>query len=205
MAMRLDYVGQTLTFQPLKDYRHSGGGTAVPIRFYDDLPLVDATLDGHPGLFSIDTGNSGTVVVQHIWADRVGIGEAMRHGLELASFGAGGISHNWEQRMDSLKIGDAPPVNGVLARYASDAKGSFASRVEAGNIGNQVLPYFNVTFDYAHEQMWLEPRPGFTPVPARRVHHRDLDRRQSGGDRRPEEGRPHHRDRRRGGEASGPA
>jgi predicted aspartyl protease len=164
MALRIDYVGQTINFQPLATYRHEGPGTAVPLQFFDDLPLVEASLEGHPGIFSVDTGNSGSLVVQHIWADRVGLGERMKSGLSTTSFGAGGASANWASRIDQFTLGGTT-LSGIVGRYASDRKGAFSSIVEAGNIGNEILPNFVVTFDYGHEQMWLEPSAGFKPLP----------------------------------------
>ncbi len=164
LATRIDYVGRTMTFEPVGAYRHTGPGTTVPISFQEDIPLVPATLDGHPGVFAIDTGNAGSLVVQHVWADKIGIGEKMRAGVSLSSFGAGGESKNFASRVDTLTLGDTT-LRGLIGRIANDRKGAFASTVEAGNIGNEVLPSFIVTFDYGREQMWLEPRPGFTPNP----------------------------------------
>ena len=164
MAISIDYVGQTMTFEPLAKYRHDGKGTAVPISFYEDIPLVPATLEGHPGSFAVDTGNSGSLVVQHVWSDKVGLTDRMKNGLAMTSFGAGGESRNWASRMDVLSLGGNTVV-GFVSRYTQDKKGAFASISEAGNIGNEILPNFIVTFDYGRQQMWLEPRPGFKPLP----------------------------------------
>jgi hypothetical protein len=164
MAIGIDYVGQTMTFEPLAKYRHDGEGTAVPISFYEDIPLVPATLEGHPGTFAIDTGNSGSLVVQHVWSDKVGLTDKMKNGLAVSSFGAGGESRNWASRMNILTLG-GNSIIGFVGRYTQDKKGAFASISEAGNIGNEILPNFIVTFDYGREQMWLEPRPGFEPLP----------------------------------------
>ncbi|HEX4505368.1 MAG TPA: aspartyl protease family protein [Alphaproteobacteria bacterium] len=162
MAITIDYVGQTMTFDPLAAYHHTGEGTAVPIAFSDDIPLVPATLESHPGIFAIDTGNSGSLVVQHVWSDAVGLTDRMKNGLAMSSFGAGGESKNWASRMGTLTLG-GNTVMGFVGRYSQDKKGAFSSISEAGNIGNEILPNFVVTFDYAHEKMWLEPRPGFRP------------------------------------------
>ena len=164
MAITIDYVGQTMTFRPLAAYRHSGRGTALPISFSDDIPLVPATLEGHPGIFAIDTGNSGSLVVQHVWADKVGLSDRMKTGFAMSSFGAGGESRNWASRVDMLALG-GNTIMGFVGRYTQDKKGAFSSISEAGNIGNEILPNFVVTFDYGHEQMWLEPRPDFKPLP----------------------------------------
>jgi len=164
MAISIDYVGQTMTFEPLAKYRHEGKGTAVPISFYEDIPLVPATLEGHLGTFAVDTGNSSSLVVQHVWSDAVGLTDRMKNGLAMTSFGDGGESRNLASRMDRLSLG-GNTIIGFVGRYTQDKKGAFASISEAGNIGNEILPNFIVTFDYAREQMWLEPRPGFRPLP----------------------------------------
>jgi predicted aspartyl protease len=164
MAITIDYVGRTMTFQPLAQYSHNGPGTAVPVSFTEDIPLVPATLEGHAGTFAIDTGNSNSLVVQHVWSDKVGLSDRMKTGLAMSSFGAGGESRNWASRMDMLSLG-SNTIIGFVGRYTQDKKGAFSSISEAGNIGNEILPNFIVTFDYGHEQMWLEPRPGFKPLP----------------------------------------
>src|SRR6185312_11658722 len=141
---------------------HGGKGSAVPISFTEDIPLVPATLEGHPGIFAIDTGNSNSLIVQHVWSDQVGLTDRMKNGLAMSSFGAGGESKNWASRMDRLTLG-GNTIMGFVGRYSQDKKGAFSSISEAGNIGNDILPNFVVTFDYAHEKMWLDPRPGFKP------------------------------------------
>jgi hypothetical protein len=161
-AVRFDYRARTLTFQPLGTYRYSGSGTALPITFSDDMPLVPAKLDGHSGDFALDTGNSGSLVVQHLWAKRVGLAEQMKHGVETRSFGSGGISRNWASRATNFEIAGVrlPPL---VARYAEDAKGAFSSRTEAGNVGTDVLAGFVVDFDYRRGQVWFQPVPGYEP------------------------------------------
>ena len=49
--------------------------------------------------------------------------------------------------------------------YAADQKGSFSSRTESGNVGNEILAHFTVDFDYLHGQLWFEPVPGYVPRP----------------------------------------
>jgi hypothetical protein len=163
-AVKLDYANRRLTFSPLSTYRHLGGGEQVPIRFNDDMPLVKARLNNIEGDFSIDTGNGGTLVVQHVWAERHGLAETMKQGLALVSYGMGGESRNWASRAKSFELGGTR-LPGTILRYAEDQAGSFSSRVEAGNIGNAILPYFTVVFDYAKGDAWLEPTHGFEPPP----------------------------------------
>jgi len=147
LAVRLDYRNRTMTFWPRESYRHDGQGIAAPITFSDDIPLVRAHLEGNPGDFALDTGNAGSVVVQHVWAEDHGLAEEMKRGVEMVSFGSGGESRNWASRVSDFELADQS-FHHVVARYAEDKKGAFSSRTEAGNVGAQVLANFTLDFDY---------------------------------------------------------
>ena len=167
LAVRLDYRAETMTFWPRQTYHHSGPGTPVEITFSDDIPLASAQLNGIPGVFALDTGNGGSTVIQHIWAESHGLAEQMKRGLEMVSFGSGGETKNWASRIRDFEIG-GHNVQSIEARYAEDKKGSFSSRTEAGNVGTDVLANFTLEFDYARNQIWFEYVPGFTPPPFQR-------------------------------------
>lgn len=129
----------------------------------EDIPLIDARLDGMLGSFALDTGNGGTTVIQQIWADGNGLAESFRQGLESVSYGAGGISHAWTRRANTLEIAGTT-LERPITRLATDKAGAF-SRTEAGNIGTEVLAHFTLTFDYARQRICFEPKPGFVPRP----------------------------------------
>ena len=154
-AMRLDYRSRTLTFEPLSAHRHRGGGTAVPIFFSDDEPLLVAKINGLAGDVGLDTGNSGALIVQGRWADAHGLGEQMMRGFPSLGFGMGGASSAWSSRVDFEIAGRVIPQ--VVARYIADTKGAFSSRTESGNVGNEVMQNFTLEFDYGRGQIWFEP------------------------------------------------
>jgi hypothetical protein len=164
LAMRLDYRNRTITLWPRETYRHEGTGLAVPIAFTDDIPLLHAQLEGKSGDFALDTGNGGSVVVQHLWAESNGLAGAMKRGIEMMSFGSGGESRNWASRVSDFELADHS-FHHIVARYAEDRRGAFSSRTEAGNIGTQVLANFTLDFDYANSRIWFQFVPGFTPMP----------------------------------------
>jgi hypothetical protein len=166
-AMQLDYRDRTLAFEPLSGYRHQGGGSAVPIFFGDDQPLLVAKIDGVSGEVGLDTGNSGTLVVQGIWADNHGLKQQMTSGFPSLGFGTGGVSPNWTSRADLDLAGHLFPR--IIAHYAEDKKGAFSSRTEAGNVGNDILASFALAFDYGHGEIWFEPVPGHVPQPFARA------------------------------------
>ncbi|MEO7323404.1 MAG: aspartyl protease family protein [Dokdonella sp.] len=163
-GVRLDYRAKTLTLRPRVGYRHVGGGTSLRMTFSDDLPLVQATLEGKGGDFALDTGNGGSLVVQHLWAERVGLAQRLKGGIEMVSYGAGGASRNWASRADHFRIA-GQDLRRLEARYAEDKHGSFSSRTEAGNIGTDVLAQFTLDFDYGSRQVWFESTPGWSPSP----------------------------------------
>lgn len=154
-AMRLDYRARTLTFEPLAGYRHRSGGTAVPIFFSDDEPLLVAKINGLAGDVGLDTGNSGSLIVQGKWADAHGLKEQMMRGFPSLGFGIGGTSSAYSSRADFEVAGRLLPR--IVARYVADSKGAFSSRTESGNVGNDILANFTLDFDYGHGQIWFEP------------------------------------------------
>ncbi len=161
-AMELNYHAKTLTFRPIAS-APPGHGTAVPISFTDDQPTYTAKIDGIAGANGLDTGNSGALVVQGIWAQNNGLRARMRQGLVTAGFGAGGMSQNWAVRADVEVAGVAFPH--IVASYSEDKKGAFSSRIEAGNIGNRIYENFTLGFDYRRNIVWFDPQPGPFPAP----------------------------------------
>jgi Aspartyl protease/PDZ domain len=156
-AMQLNYQEKTLAFEPLSVHQHQGGGIAVPIFFSDDMPLLVAKIDDLAGDVGLDTGNSGSLVVQGIWANQHGLKERFTSGFPSLGFGMGGASSNWTSRADFEIAGHR--FERIIARYAADTKGSFSSRTESGNLGNQILANFTLDFDYGHGEIWFEPVP----------------------------------------------
>jgi hypothetical protein len=160
-AIRLDYGKKSLSLQSLSGYKYEGMGTAVPIFFSDDQPLFDAKIANVPGQIALDTGNSGTLIVQGVWADGHALQRQMMSGFPSLGYGMGGASQSWSSRVDFEVAGTL--FRGVIAHYSKDQKGAFSSRTEAGNVGNDILAGFTLEFDYAHGEVWFEAAPGHAP------------------------------------------
>jgi Aspartyl protease/PDZ domain len=156
-TMQLNYREKTLTFEPLSGYQHRGGGVAIPIFFSEDMPLLVAKIDGLSGDVGLDTGNSGTLIIQGIWADRHGLKQQLMSGFPSLGFGIGGASSSWSSRADFEIAGRR--FERIIAYYAPDTKGAFSSRTESGNLGNEILANFTLDFDYGRGQIWFEPVP----------------------------------------------
>jgi hypothetical protein len=164
LAVRLDYRHHTLTFWPPESYKPSSSANALPITFADDIPLLRAQLNGIPGDFALDTGNTGSLLVQHVWADHHGFGDEMKRGIPIVAFGSGGVSPSWASRLSDFELAGSS-FHHIVAVYAEDKQGALSSRTEAGNIGDVILQNFALDFDYSHERIWFERVPDFTPPP----------------------------------------
>ena len=163
-AVALDYAARTVTLTPLAQFAPPQSGVAVPIKFADDCPLIDGSLNGLPGIIAIDTGNSGDPVIQGRFARRTGLDKAFEGGIDLVSTGQGGDAVSTEARLDELGLGPVRLAH-VLARVAYDRAGAFSSRSEAANVGESILRLFKVTFDYRRVTMTLERQNGSEPPP----------------------------------------
>ena len=164
LAVRLDYRNHTLTFWPRDSYRPPSSAKAVPITFADDIPLLGAQLNGISGDFALDTGNTGSLLVQHVWADHHGFGDEMKLGIAMVAFGSGGASQTWASRLADFELAGSS-FHHIVGVYATDTQGALSSRTEAGNIGSDILQNFTLGFDYSHERIWFDLVPGFTLPP----------------------------------------
>jgi hypothetical protein len=160
-AVTFDYDHQQLVLQP---YDHGAApaaqqGNVLPLRFTDDMPLAEAEIDGHRGVFGIDTGNSGLTLVFPQWAGRAGIAGRYAQGAPAPTGGVGGqfMAHFAHTR--SMQFG-SDPLDNVVALLTRDDAGATGNPSEAGNIGQDVLSRYNVHFDYRRGEMVLMPRAG---------------------------------------------
>jgi S1-C subfamily serine protease len=70
----------------------------------------------------------------------------------------GGPSRGYVTRGAELAIGPVK-IPGVVTSLSTQKKGSFADASYQGNIGGGTLKRFVVTFDYAHQTMYLKALP----------------------------------------------
>lgn len=156
-ATRLDFAAQTITLTRLDAYRHHGPTHAIPIVFQDDMPLATARADGHPGLFGIDTGNSGTLILFGDFLRHTGLRVQYPNGKVAVASGTGGEDAVRIETLRRFTFGGATLTNFPCA-FTDMHSGSFASWTEAGNLGVRILWHFTPTFDYARGVVDLDPR-----------------------------------------------
>jgi len=153
-AITMDYKAEKVTLRPAEHFEYHGSGTALPLQFTSDMPLCAASIDGHSGVFGIDTGNNTDVIVFHAWAVENGLGFG-QHAGGLVGSSVGGDLKLGKGHIKRFLIGGFD-LGATDVLFSSDTSGSLSARAEAGNLGNSILSRFTVTFAFQSGSMYLE-------------------------------------------------
>jgi hypothetical protein len=168
-AVRLDYGDRTVTFTPLSAFRYRGDGTAVPFTFETDpdAPMVVAAADGYPGLFGVDTGNAGSLILFGDFLKRTELGARYSGGTLTIGHGTGGSNMGHLETLRRFTIADHN-IRDIATDFTQMKSGAFAAWTQAGNMGLTILSRFIPTFDYARQTIYLDPEHRPTPIPKNR-------------------------------------
>lgn len=163
MAVRIDYGAKTITFTDPARFQPGDAGAAMHFKFYDHLPQVEGDVDGLPAVFDIDTGSRSQVdITTPFSAAHAFYARYPRQAYATTGWGVGGATHDYVVRLPSLSLGGVR-VTDVPAGLSDSKRGSISDANFGGNVGTGLLRRFVVTFDYAHQTMWLKP---LDPQPA---------------------------------------
>jgi hypothetical protein len=135
----------------------------VPFVQTDPLPALLASVNGHEGLFLIDTGGP-EIALDSAFAASAGIGAAAGVPGVQGTFAGGkqapvSFGRIGKFSLGTLDVADVPAVLLDTKAYASVAGG----KPVAGVIGTQFLSRFLATIDYPEGKLVLEPRDAFPP------------------------------------------
>jgi hypothetical protein len=161
LPIRVDFEKQQITFYDQKGFTYSGDGVPVPFRFQDAFFVAEGSVDGIPGLFSIDTGDMFSLslyapfVAQHDLVRHYG---ATIHGY--AGEGFGGADTGFYARAHTLQLGSMS-VTRPITVLSQDTQGAESSSAIAGNIGLRILKQFTLVFDYPHGKLYLEKNASY--------------------------------------------
>jgi PDZ domain/Aspartyl protease len=163
-TVQIDRTKKTVTLTPLELFKGHPGGVALPIRFTGSAPLTAGSFEGVAGDFELDTGNAGPAIIEGFWAQEHGLAERLSRGIEANSHGTGGSMKTIHSRGD-LALGPVMLPHTVVTYAGNVERGAFATHTQAGVIGESSLYQYDMTYDYGHEVVWIDPVPKVDPRP----------------------------------------
>lgn len=163
-VVTIDYERGRLVLTRPEAFEYGGAGKVIPFTFDGHTPQVQGAIDGHEGLFTIDTGSRSSLTLHGPFAAESGLAE--KHAAAprvLSGWGVGGGVRARVVRAGVLRLGKEE-VRAPVMDISDQEKGAFADSHVAGNVGGGVLKRFTVTFDYGEKRMILE-RNGLYALP----------------------------------------
>lgn len=156
---RIDFTTSRITLTPSATFRPERGDEPAPLSFEDTTPMVEATLDGLPGTFLVDSGSSFEIALTAPFVAAHDLTRRYPSSVNLAAGqGLGGATYARLARGKLFTIGRSALGDPVL-QLSSDRAGTLASKKYAGIIGVDALKRFTVTFDYSRRVMYLASTP----------------------------------------------
>jgi len=157
-AVQIDREKKTITLTPLESFKDHPKGVALPIRFTGSAPIAAGKFDGIAGDFELDTGNASPTIIEGFWAQEHGLAEQLGLGIEANNHGIGGSLKTIHSRGD-IAIGPIRLPHIVVMYAGNVERGALATHMQAGVIGESSLYQFDMTYDYGHELVWIDPVP----------------------------------------------
>jgi predicted aspartyl protease len=157
MVTAIDYGRNIITFtDPTRFHPSKDLGIAVPFVFYDHLPNVTGSIGDLSATFNIDTGSRSEIDITSPFVAAYQLRAHFPTGTSaVTGWGVGGPTRDYMVRLPSLKLGEVE-VDQIAAGLSEDKGGSISNPNYSGNIGGGLLKRFVVTFDYAHQVMYLK-------------------------------------------------
>jgi hypothetical protein len=157
----IDYAKGVITLIKPSAFKPPTDAVAVPFKFDEHIPMIEATVDGVSGEFEIDTGARSALTVMGPFAEANHLAERY-HATRSATagYGMGGPAKELLARAAELKIGSIT-LKQPVTLIAGGKTGAGAAMRTAGNIGGDLLRRFTLTLDYGHQMLYLQPNAAF--------------------------------------------
>lgn len=162
-VVKVDYENSLVTFYEPASFADPAGVAFIPAETGSGHPIVEMAVGGHRGLFVVDLGNPGPIILDGGYvAEHDLIAEADAK-LPALMRGAGGpkATEAWVVRMGEATIGPykvAGPI--VVLPAAADAVPLCGDDL-VGNAGWEVLSRFTFYVDYPGDRLGLAPSARF--------------------------------------------
>ena len=165
VVVEIDYVRQTVRLYDPGAYKYSGKGTAFALKFDGQVPVVRAkfTLPGqrtHEGDFVVNTALDASLVISERFAETHRIFSSHLKTISSSDPEIEDGTNIVLGRLTEFQIGRFA-VRSPIAAFVRQSPNSSTDSNRAGVIGGGMLRRFTVIFDYAHQQLILDPNTHF--------------------------------------------
>jgi len=148
----IDFQKSTVTLYPATFDPHALGMATLPVQLDDGVPRVEASFEGVPGFFLVDTGAMGTVAYGTYVRKLKSSTPLLEQGLSLSA--VGGVVPAQLKRLTDLRFGGIH--FGDAAVFVPSAS-TFNLSDYDGILGRDVLSQYQLFFDYAKRQLYIKP------------------------------------------------
>jgi hypothetical protein len=166
-VVRLDFDQMIMTLTRPEAYHFDGHGTIIPFHFQDNEPEVKGAVDGIAGLFTLDTGDNTSLLLIAPFARHHHLVERYQADIPAGGLAVTATRGVWARKraqsvtLDGADGRTAVEVHDPLTYISLQQSGFDANQNVSGVIGLGILRQFNLTFDYARQQLILEPNHFF--------------------------------------------
>ena len=151
---RIDYGAGVITLIDTRHFDPKDAGTPVKFDFHAHIPEVNGTFEGLPAKYIVDTGARFELMLTKSFAAQADLRAKHPNGIDsVYGWGVGGAVRGYVTRASEMRLGDVQ-VNDVVTDLSLQDRGGLS-----GSIGGGILKRFVVTLDYAHQTIYLKPRP----------------------------------------------
>jgi predicted aspartyl protease len=155
---RFDYAKGELTLYPTGGFVPPSGVESLPITLVSDRKIiVEATVAGITGMYSIDTGKQGALAIFRPSVERYDLRRKLGPGVRMVTgTSVGGRLLGDMVRVPEMMIG-SHRLDNVLTDLSLSTTALYGSDGWMGNIGAYIWRRFAVTIDYRGRRLYLEP------------------------------------------------
>lgn len=159
-VVEIDHAAQLINLYEPRGYHYDGRGEAIPLEVrqreaFVRAPFTSAKSGTITGLFLIDTGLIGALILNRPYVEKRGLLPPDEQTTPFEICGIGGTSKSRIGTLESLRLGSTD-VKAPVTLFSQAADGNLSREDFDGMIGNAILRRFNVVFDYSRSRMFLE-------------------------------------------------
>lgn len=165
-VVEIRYAERQLNLSDPRTYINENPEKSIPITLENNTPHIHARITlGNgaviEGQFGIDTGASGALGLFTPFVEANHLLALNQNTIEVFNVGVAGKTRQRLSRIKKLQLGEFAIQNPV-ARFYMGTKGALAGSDAAGLIGGEFFRRFDLTLDYAHKRLFLQPNAQFT-------------------------------------------